>query len=64
MKLTCEGPGFSQKFKVSTSYFVFYSLPARGDFCCLLISFANSLNPDHARQNVGPDPGPNCLTVN
>ena len=62
MKLPCQG--FSQKVKVSTSYFVFYSLPTRGDFCCLLINFANSLNPDQARQNVGPDPGLNCLTVN
>ena len=53
--------GFSQK-EVSTSCFVFNSLPARGDFCCLLITFANSLDPDQARQNVGPDPDPNCLT--
>ena len=41
--------GFSQKV-VSTSCFVFNSLPARGDFCCLLITFANSLDPDQARQ--------------
>ena len=43
---------FSQK-EASTSCFVFNSLPARGDFCCLLITFANSLDPDQARQNVG-----------
>ena len=24
---------------------------------------ANSLDPDHARQKVGPDLGPNCLTL-
>ena len=24
---------------------------------------ANSLDPDQARQNVGPDLGPNCLTL-
>ena len=53
--------GFSQKV-VSTSYFVFNSLPARGDFCCLLIIFANSLDQDQARQNVGPDLDPNNLT--
>ena len=53
--------GFSQKV-VSTSCFVFNSLPTRGDFCCLLITFANSLDPDQARQNVGPDLDPNCLT--
>ena len=28
---------------------------ACGIFCCLLIPFANSLNPDQAQQNVGPD---------
>ena len=53
--------GFSQKV-VSKSYFVFKSLPARGDFYCLLIKVANSLDPDQARQNVGPDLDPNCLT--
>ena len=41
---------------------VFNSLPASGDFCHLLIIFANSLDPDQARQNVGPDLDPNCLT--
>ena len=38
------------------------SLPASGDYCHLLITFANSLDPDQARQNVGPDLDPNCLT--
>ena len=33
-----------------------------GDFCRLLITFANSLDPDQAWQNVGPDLNPNCLT--
>ena len=57
---------FSQEFSqkvVSTSCFVFNSLSARGDFCCLLISFANSMDPDQARQNVGPDLDPKCLTT-
>ena len=36
--------------------------PASGDFCRLLITFANSLDPDQARQNVGPDLDPYCLT--
>ena len=27
------------------------------------ITFANSLDPDQARQNVGPDLDPNCLTL-
>ena len=52
---------FSQKV-VSISCFVFNSLPARGDSCCLLITFANSLDPNQAQQNVGPDLDPNCLT--
>ena len=52
--------GLSQT-EVSTSCFVFNSLPSRCDFCCLLIIFANSLDRDQARQNVGPDLDPNCL---
>ena len=51
----------SQKV-VSRSCSLFDSLPANGDFCHLLITFANSLNPDQARQNVGPDLDPNCST--
>ena len=31
--------------------------------CHLLIIFANSLDSDQARQNVGPDLDPNCLTL-
>ena len=38
------------------------AFPATGDFCRLLITFANSLDPDQARQNVGSDLDPNCLT--
>ena len=53
--------GFNQKV-VSRSCSVFNSLPASGDFCHLLITFANSLDPDQARLNVGPDLAPNCLT--
>ena len=29
--------------------------------CRLLITFANSLDPDQDQQNVGPDLDPNCL---
>ena len=43
-------------------HFSINSLPASGDFCRLLIIFANSLDPDQARRNVGPDLDPNCLT--
>ena len=38
------------------------SFPASGDFCRLLITFVNSLDPDQAQQNVRPDLDPNCLT--
>ena len=36
---------------------------ASGDFCCLLITFANSLDPDQDRHSVGPGLDPNCLTL-
>ena len=36
------------------------SLPTE---CRLLKTFANSLDPDQARQNVELDMGPNCLTL-
>ena len=36
-------------------------LPAA--FFCLLITFANSLDADQDRQNVGPDLDPTCLTL-
>ena len=39
------------------------SFPASSDLCRLLITFANSLDPDQARQNVRPDLDPNCLTL-
>ena len=46
-KLEVDEINFSQKV-VSTSCFVFNSLPAKGDFCCLLITIPNSLDPDQA----------------
>ena len=36
------------------------SLPANDIFCGLSITNANSLDPDQARQNIGPDLDPNC----
>ena len=35
------------------------SFPAVGVFCHQMIIFANSLDPDQALQNVGPDLDPN-----
>ena len=37
------------------------SFLANGDFCHLLIAFANSFDPDHDHQNVSPDLDPNWL---
>ena len=39
------------------------SFLASGDFYRLLITFANSWDPDQERQIVGPDLDPNCLTL-
>ena len=53
--------GFIQKI-VSRFFSVFNPLLAGGDFCHLLITFANSLDPYQARQNVGPEMDLHCLT--
>ena len=42
---------------------IFNSLLASGEFCPLLTIFANSLDPDQARQNVRPGLDPCCLTL-
>ena len=55
MKENCLG------FIFCTCQAVVNSLPTSGDFCRLLISFANSLDPDKARRFVRPDLNPNCL---
>ena len=39
------------------------SFLASGDFYRLLIAFANRLDTDQDRQNVGPDLDPNHLTL-
>ena len=41
----------------------FNSLPASGKFCCPLITFANSLDPDQSPQNVGPGLDPKCVNT-
>ena len=40
-----------------------YSFIASSNFCHLLITFANSYDPDQGRHDVGPDLDPNCLTL-
>ena len=39
------------------------SFLASSDFCCVVLTFANILDPDQDWQNVlfGPDLDPNCL---
>ena len=39
------------------------SFHAGTDLSHLLITFANSLDSDHDCQTIGPDLGPNCLTL-
>ena len=39
------------------------SLATSGDFCLLVIIFANSLDPAQAQQNVGPNLDLNQLTL-
>ena len=55
---------FSQGFspKVVSRSFLYLTLPAiaSSNFYHLLITSANSLDPD--KKNVGPDLDPNCLT--
>ena len=50
-----------EQFSLPESYFAYEtmqnlckSLPGSGDFRRLPITFADSLDPDQARQNVGP----------
>ena len=42
---------------------IIYSFLASGNFRHLLITFANSLDPDQDRGTVGPDLDSNCLTL-
>ena len=43
--------------------FTFNSFLAGSDFCHLVITFANSLDPDQDQLNVGPDLGPNYFIL-
>ena len=36
--------------------------PSAANFVYLLMSFANSLDPDQAQENARPDLDPSCLT--
>ena len=61
---TCPNEGTSYGFSESPWFSkLTFSLLAATFNCRLLISFANSLDPDQDRQNVGPDLDPNRLTL-
>ena len=59
MKLNLAKVLARKKYQQVVLYLTLWPL---GVTCRLLITFANSLDPDQARQNVGPDQDPNCLT--
>ena len=48
--------------KIKSNITIGYTATA-GHLTRLLITFANSLDPDQARQNIGPDLDPKCLTL-
>ena len=51
-------PGHTHLFFDHFLLTIAVSSRATDDFCRLMIIFANSLDPDHDQQNVGPDPDP------
>ena len=53
-------PDESPRYPDERGELTFYLLDL---LCHLLITFANSLEPDQARHLVGPDLDPNCLTL-
>ena len=63
-KNRCETSSICQKCQEQIMSMAYHSYPflASGDQP-LLITFANSLDPDQGQQNVGPDPDPNHLTL-
>ena len=60
MPKKCSLSYFSSFFQLKIQYTSFL---ASSDFCHLLVKFANSLDPDQDRHNVGPDLDPNCLAL-
>ena len=60
---TCFGCKRKLNFNCTLLHGLINFFLASCDFCCLLITFANSLDPAQAWQNVRPDLGPNCLTL-
>ena len=42
---------------------IIYCLSASDNFCCLLITFANNVDPSQAQQSLWPDLDPNFLKL-
>ena len=66
LQLKYDMPMGTKKSDFGLSLVIIYvscvnTLPASGDLCRPLKIFANGLDPDQNRQNVGPDLDPNCL---
>ena len=54
-------PGVCNCFKTTDPVLNYFL--ASSDFCHLLVTSANSLDPDQDRQNVSPDLDSNILTI-
>ena len=65
-EILCAGPFISQWLSLFYLAFLQDEIPSECpnmDVCCLLITFANGLDPDLSWQNVSPDLDPNHLTL-
>ena len=64
--VNCSGPGFALHSDIVMPYISHFGTPEQIKKyiqCCLLITFANSLDPDQAQRCIRPDLDPNCLTL-
>ena len=62
--ITCQNFGNQNTFAMAIINEILFNIfLASGNFFRLLITFANSLDPDQDRQNVGPDLDPNHMTL-
>ena len=50
-----------QYVKVTFQKIPFFKFRANGDFCFLLLTFANKLDSIQIKQNIWHDLGPNCF---
>ena len=65
-EILCAGPFISEWLSLFYLAFLQDEIPSECpnmDVCCLLITFANGLDPDLSWQNVSPDLDPNHLTL-